>query len=141
MKALTISQPFASLIADGSKWIENRTWPTTYRGPLLIHAGKGSQYLSRAELQKYQTGVIVAVAELIACVTLEMAIDARARGCGSKRPEHFSPRWEEILQHKHAEGPWLWVLRDVVKLDSPIPYRGAQGLWECSIDLGETVKT
>lgn len=47
MKALTISQPFASLIASGEKWIENRIWYTSYRGPLAIHAGKGLQYLSR----------------------------------------------------------------------------------------------
>jgi len=50
MKALTISQPYASLIASGEKWVENRTWATRYRGPLAIHAGRGTQYLSRDEL-------------------------------------------------------------------------------------------
>lgn len=34
MKALTMSQPFASMIANGTKWIENRVWPTSYRGPI-----------------------------------------------------------------------------------------------------------
>lgn len=38
MRALTIRQPFALLIVDGIKPIENRTWSTNYRGPLLIHA-------------------------------------------------------------------------------------------------------
>ena len=41
MKALTIKQPWASLIIYGDKDVENRSWPTSYRGPLLIHAGKG----------------------------------------------------------------------------------------------------
>jgi len=140
MKALTISQPYASLIASGEKWIENRTWPTNYRGPLLIHAGKGSQYLSRSELQQYPTGAIVAVAYLVVCVSMEDAGDACDDGESKLRPVDGAPTWEEILFHSHAEGPWLWVLRDVVKLDVPIPYRGAQGLWDCPIELGK-VKT
>jgi hypothetical protein len=37
--SLSIRQPWAWLIVQGHKPIENRTWPTTYRGPLLIHAG------------------------------------------------------------------------------------------------------
>lgn len=40
MKALTIRQPWASLIAHGVKTIETRSWSTEYRGPLAIHAGK-----------------------------------------------------------------------------------------------------
>lgn len=40
MKALTIRQPWASLIAAGVKTIETRSWSTKYRGPLAIHAGK-----------------------------------------------------------------------------------------------------
>lgn len=40
MRALTIRQPWASLIAAGVKTLETRSWSTRYRGPLLIHAGK-----------------------------------------------------------------------------------------------------
>jgi hypothetical protein len=40
MKALTIRQPWATLIVMGIKNIENRSWKTNYRGELLIHAGK-----------------------------------------------------------------------------------------------------
>lgn len=38
--ALSILQPWATLIVVGAKDIENRTWATRYRGPLLVHAGK-----------------------------------------------------------------------------------------------------
>ncbi|MFP3564750.1 ASCH domain-containing protein [Paraburkholderia sp. SIMBA_030] len=41
MKALSIRQPWAWLIANGHKDIENRTWSTRFRGRVLIHAGKG----------------------------------------------------------------------------------------------------
>lgn len=45
MKAISIKQPFAGLIATGQKRLETRTWSTDYRGPLLICAGATSHYL------------------------------------------------------------------------------------------------
>ena len=41
MKVLTIKQPWATLIMQGDKRFEFRSWQTKYRGELLIHAGKG----------------------------------------------------------------------------------------------------
>lgn len=41
MKVLTIKQPWATLIMQGYKRFEFRSWQTKYRGDLLIHAGKG----------------------------------------------------------------------------------------------------
>ena len=41
MKALTLTQPWASLVACGAKTIETRSWRTPYRGPVAIHAAKG----------------------------------------------------------------------------------------------------
>ena len=43
MKALTIIQPWATLLAAGKKRIETRSWKTNYRGEILIHAG-GMKY-------------------------------------------------------------------------------------------------
>lgn len=40
MKALTVHQPWATLIAIGAKRLETRSWSTSYRGPLAIHAAK-----------------------------------------------------------------------------------------------------
>lgn len=40
MKAITIRQPWASLIASGDKLYETRSWPTNYRGPIAIHAAQ-----------------------------------------------------------------------------------------------------
>lgn len=41
MKILTLTQPWASLVALGAKHIETRSWSTSYRGPIAIHAGAG----------------------------------------------------------------------------------------------------
>lgn len=126
IKALTISQPYASMIASGEKWIENRHWPTNYRGPLAIHAGKGRQYLDVRILRDYPTGCVIAVAQLVACVPLEpLRVHRRSRVL-----EDLSISVESVVSNEHAEGPWCWILRDVRPFRDPFPCRGAQGLWD-----------
>lgn len=130
MKAITISQPFASLIADGKKWVENRTWPTNHRGEIAIHAGKGTQYLDRNELKEHPTGAVVAIAQLVACERL-----GKIRTLGMSLADQFGAigesqrTWQEAMLHRHAEGPWCWILEEVKKLDQPILATGKQGLW------------
>lgn len=77
MKALSIQQPWAWLIAEGYKSVENRSWDTTYRGEFLIHAGKTIDYecydyLDSIDLdipvpspRELQTGGIIGAATLI----------------------------------------------------------------------------
>ena len=48
MKALTVQQPWATLIAVGAKQIETRSWKTDYRGPLAIHASKNMPVKNRS---------------------------------------------------------------------------------------------
>lgn len=89
MKALSIRQPWAWLIVQGHKPLENRTWSTNFRGPMLIHASQGmtqQEYedvhrflLSKERLQhlaaiipapaSLERGGIVGSAELTACVS------------------------------------------------------------------------
>jgi hypothetical protein len=72
VKILSIRQPWAYLITQGSKDIENRSWSTKYRGPFLIHASRNidkeaclNHGLAPAKLQ---TGGVVGMAEIIDCV-------------------------------------------------------------------------
>ncbi len=72
MKVITIKQPFATLIAEGLKEYEFRTWKTKYRGDILIHAGKG---IDRKAMKRYEhlnldypTGCIIAKATLTDCI-------------------------------------------------------------------------
>ena len=57
MKAISIKQPFAGLIATGQKTLETRTWSTDYRGPLLICAGAKSHDLF--ECYEVETGTLL----------------------------------------------------------------------------------
>lgn len=87
MKALTLHQPYASLIALHVKWIETRSWSTPYRGPIAIHAakrfapgsilrspqvggcnfGNGTRYIVKREMP---LGAIVATAALVDVVPI-----------------------------------------------------------------------
>lgn len=69
--ALSIRQPWASLIVEGRKDIENRTWRTEHRGPILIHAAKTPDHEARDRLCRYgdPSGGIIGIAEVVDCVT------------------------------------------------------------------------
>jgi hypothetical protein len=145
VKTLTISQPYASLIADGFevKPVENRRWSTPYRGPLAIHAGKGTQYLDREALRSYPVGKVIAIGQLVSC--FDVAIAKVALRKQRKIPRELKVLgWDEwivqwLLDHEHCEGPFAWVLTDIKKLAVPIPATGKQGLWEWDEKLPEAL--
>lgn len=115
MKVVTIHQPWAWAIVEGYKDIENRTWPTKYRGKLLIHAGNSKQSLKPATefMKKHNIivpsnlvyGSIIGEVELVYCVRNSDGIWA-------------------IDDH------WHWVLRNAIKYDIPIPCKGQLGLFD-----------
>lgn len=121
MKALSIIQPWASLIVLGYKPVENRTWPTRYRGRLLIHASKRGDDPS-AELLCQQLlielprdlprGMILGAVDLVDCVELSPATPIEQLDLGP---------W--------AFGPWCWLLENVMRFETPIACRGSLGLW------------
>ena len=123
MKALTICQPYSELICRGEKRVENRTWDTRYRGPLLIHAGKSRAWFDSDEdlIRDLGSmppfGAIVASCNLVACIHIDVIDHPIAK-----------ERYPWLATHAHTNGPWCWILEDVVRID-PIPYRGAQGLF------------
>lgn len=137
MKALTICQPYAELICTLEKRVENRTWPTRYRGPLWIHAGKSRDWLRLNPAKDYEErygiyistmafGALVARAALIDCLHID-AID-------SGRHDEQYP-W--LRSHEHVEGEWCWLLADVIRLDRPIPWKGELGLFNVSDDADQ----
>ena len=123
MRALTILQPWAEMIARGVKRVENRTWRTKYRGPLAIHVGKSLAWMQSEDplawpgqygtelpgVEELTFGAIIAVAELVDCVRVE---DLPAK----------------LRRHAFASGPWCWVLKDVRRVE-PIACKGAQLVW------------
>lgn len=76
MKALTIRQPWASLIAAGVKTIETRSWSTKYRGRLAIHAGLSFHPFDDAHARLVSAGVAPMDA-LVACSSRRIDIVPR----------------------------------------------------------------
>lgn len=108
IRALTFIQPWATLIVQGHKTIETRTWWTSYRGWLAIHAGKSTDLVDDAS--KHVFGAVVAVARLVDCRPMTAAD-------------------EQAALVRSEPGRYAWELADVHTLDTPIPMRGFQGLW------------
>ncbi len=104
MKALSVRQPWAWLIIHGFKDIENRTWKTNYRGPILIHASKTFEGAGMVEQimkvplpEVFSRGGIIGMVDLVDCVT------------------ESGSRW--------FAGPYGWVLRNA----RPLPFRAIRG--------------
>lgn len=128
---LSVRQPWAWFIANGHKPVENRTWATRYRGPLLIHASKEmgeKDYqeaitfimdldpdlaASRPYYSQYQRGGIVGMATLVDCVT-----------------SYDSP-W--------FTGPIGWVLADAKPIEF-LPCPGRLGLFEIPPSLMKIIE-
>ena len=143
MKALSICQPYASLIVlpddhDRAKRVENRTWSTYYRGKLLIHAGKGTSYLETydwraAGITQLPMGAIIGVCVLDGCVPA-------TQYQGAPRITELAQRkWPWLELHEHLEGPIAWVLRECRAI-KPIPCAGKQGLWNPSAEIMEKLR-
>ena len=112
MKAISVKQPWASLIASGKKTIELRSWPITYRGPLVIvsSASPDRDALGRFELASAPRGVTVALVDVVD-VRPALAADQRA-ALGDILP-----------------GEYAWCLERFRPL-APVRVRGRLGLYD-----------
>ena len=144
MKALSLLQPWGSLIAIGAKKIETRSWATKYRGPLAIHASikmtKEQCCLCAKEpfitpllragfeikhsVVKYDlvytdlpTGAVIATCNLVDCIKMT--------------PEFIkSVQRPELDFGEYAVGRYAWILEDVKALEVPTPAKGKLSIWE-----------
>jgi hypothetical protein len=157
-KVLTLTQPWATLVAIGAKRIETRSWSTSYRGPLLIHAAAGlgpvggfkglvrqcrydpfksvlrdagAAGLISEYIDDYPRGAIVAVAELCYCQPMP---DDGSIGWNFNGNEWVITDQERAFGD-YTPGRFAWLLADVRPLATPIPAKGALGLWEWEGDL------
>lgn len=125
MKVITIKQPFATLIAEGLKEYEFRTWKTKYRGELLIHAGKGIDKKAMEKYKhlnlKYPSGCIVAKVNLTDCIKID---DEKRKMLKEKN----SLVYESIIKNTNWNG-YGFKLENVEKI-KPIEVNGKLSLWD-----------
>jgi hypothetical protein len=133
LKAVTVCQPYAELIRRGEKLVENRTWPTKYRGLLLIHAGKSREWIDDEEEYRdddpstINYGIPVASMAFGAVISVVRLVD-----CVPWQVESWR-KYPWLLKHPHANGPWCWILEAAVPI-GPWPWRGRLGLFDIDSD-------
>jgi hypothetical protein len=131
MKVLSLTQPWASLVVLGEKEWETRGWRTHYRGPIAIHASKGYpklamdlanefpfiQALHRHRLcpETLPVGAIIGMAQLVDCKPVEEV--------------RCSLTNKELAFGNYDDGRYCFRLVDPVLFETPIPAKGALGLW------------
>lgn len=125
MKVLTIKQPWATLIAEGLKEYEFRTWSTKYRGDILIHAGKSIDRKAMDRFKcynfKYPTGCIIAKAKITDSIYVD---DDFVSSVGTTNPLVY----KGIIEKGNWEG-YGFKLENIKKI-SPVYVNGKLGLWE-----------
>lgn len=132
MKALSMLQPWATLVVTGLIRIETRSWPTRHRGPLLIHASLGTtgrQITEHPLIKKYINDFNdLAFGAIIGQVTVIDVLPAKdyAKSESGKR---FLTKLEKMMGDYGADR-WAWILRDAVPYQEPIPAKGMLGLWD-----------
>lgn len=139
MKAITIIQPWATLIAIGEKRFETRSWRTHYRGEFAIHAGKQVNRNAcenpevKAALARHgytvgnlPLGAVVATCQLTGCHKVNGIKGKTAASIGD---DHRIIEGFELTFGWYDFGRYAWELQDVRRLPDPIPAKGQQGLW------------
>lgn len=142
MKAITIHQPWASLIALGEKRFETRGWKTKFRGQIAIHAAQRvdkEAYMNPviyAALQKHgimffddlPTGEVVAIADLKGCHPINLCGDSFASTIDDAGEITHIYENEEFEFGYYAEGRYAWEMTNVRQI-TPVQAKGQQGLW------------
>lgn len=149
MKALTLTQPWATLVAIGAKKIETRSWSTCYRGLIAIHAAKrfpkwareftaepicyeAMEYCQRdidlraKGFPAYPLGVVLCIAKLVNVLPTEV-LDNENNVFSVSLPPLSA---QEKAFGDYSAGRYAWILEDVKAFPEPIAAKGALGLWE-----------
>lgn len=126
MRAITLKQPWATLVAEGLKKYEFRSWKINYRGEILIHAGKGidSDAMKKFEHLKlnYPCSKILAKVEIVDCIKLNKKIN-----------KSIISENELIYGDKYNRTGYAWKLDNIEKINIDNNISGKQGIWNIEL--------
>ncbi len=157
MKAISLLEPWATMVRLGAKHIETRSWNTKYRGRLAIHASKGKKFVTgpnkvinvwpfsgiltedpEMTYKGFPYGCIVATCDLIDCV--KMSYENLALFSLASPAEHTIiyegiPYTWKLSGQEHAlglysVGRYMWFLANIKPMERPVPAKGSLSIWE-----------
>ena len=127
MKVLSLTEPYATLIKTGVKKIETRSWKTSYRGKLYIHASstkipkeyrENKKLMSLVNINELNFGNIICSCDLVECIEMTAEFIKKV-----KENEN------EYICGVFAIGRYAWILENIEVLCEPIPAKGHLGIW------------
>ena len=163
MQAISVWQPFATLLVSGKKSCETRHWPIRHRGTLLIHAAKTwnadiayvtANPLFRRTLKAIgydivadekrakgawglPLGAIVGMVNVVDCFPTERVYVDNDLDLGFDRRPWPQKKYDALAVSKDewsfgdfGPGRFAWLCAKPVMFATPIPYRGAQGVFD-----------
>lgn len=128
MKVLSLTEPFATLILNGNKCVETRSWKTSYRGELYIHASmtkvskidlEDNELMSLVENKKMNFGYIICKCNLVDCVYMTKEYVELMK----------KKNYQEFICGEYKEGRYAWILEDITPLKKPIKAKGKLNIW------------
>ena len=132
MKALTLWQPWASLVALGHKKVETRCWATRYRGPLAIHSALRrpdflGQSCSTPEFRELMRKLKIDMRTLpLGCVLCTVKLVAIA----PTGQVYDDLSYQERVFGNYEEGRYAWFFENIEPCPAPIQVKGNRLLWE-----------
>ena len=145
LKALTLYDPWATLVVLGEKKFETRSWPTQHRGLLAIHVSKNRprEAMRFDDIEPFRSalghnyhnlgyrhpGCIIGVVEVVACYPAGRS-DARFGTLSEK----------ELAFGDFSAGRFAWLLKNQHPLAEPITCAGHQGLWTVPPEVARLVQ-
>lgn len=136
-RAISLWQPWASAMGSGVKKNETRSWPTSYRGELVICSAKRKP--SREEVGDGETydvamrmpyGCAICVVEIYDCRGVEWV---------SSQP-NFTESERDLGDYTPGIGRYAWMTRNCRTLTTPLPIIGRQGLWILTPEIVANIK-
>jgi hypothetical protein len=152
MKAITLWQPWASLIMTGAKAIETRSRRTNVRGRIAIHAARKCTIeamklletpafqkgllsilpkgMKRMILELLPRGAIIGTVEIVSCYRMDKWVffdDGPAMLLEKGSCKEING--DELNFGNYEPGRYAWELKNPIMFDNPIPARGSQGFW------------
>ena len=128
MKVLSLTEPFATLILNGNKHIETRSWKTNYRGELYIHASKtkitkedleNEKLMSLIKNKNFNFSDIICKCNLVDCIYMTKEFVEEIK----------SNNYQEYICGEYKEGRYAWILENIETI-TPIKAKGSLSIWE-----------
>jgi len=128
MKVLSLTEPYATLVKEKKKLIETRSWKTSYRGELYIHASSTKipkEYKEKKELMNLvgatplNFGYIICKCKLVDCIPMTKEYVENMK----------NTNYQEYICGVYEEGRFAWILEDITVLKEPILAKGHLGVW------------